>query len=128
MMNGQLREHPLAELIREISRAGISGALRLQHEPVKVVIYFAGGELYYAGSNLRGHRLSEVVKRSGMLTEPQVAEFGKAQSEFNLEAELLRRGIVSAETLKRLRTTQVNDILRAALLWIDGNWNFDPRA
>jgi len=128
MMNGQLREHPLAELIREISRAGISGALRLQHEPVKVVIYFAGGELYYAGSNLRGHRLSEVVKRSVALTEPQLAEFGEAQSDFDLEAELLRRGIASAETLERLRTAQVNDILRSALLWTDGTWNFDPRA
>ena len=128
MMNGQLREHPLAELIREISRAGVSGALRLQHEPVKVVIYFAEGELYYAASNLRGHRLSEVVKRSATLTGSQLAEFGKAQSDFDLEAELLRRGIASAETLARLRTTQVNDILRAALLWTDGNWNFDPRA
>ena len=37
-MEGQLRNHPLAELIHEISDARLSGALRLAFERVKAVV------------------------------------------------------------------------------------------
>jgi len=42
-MEGQLSEHPLAELIREINNTGLSGALRLSHDRAKVVVYFDAG-------------------------------------------------------------------------------------
>ncbi|MDX6577390.1 MAG: hypothetical protein QOE96_3343, partial [Blastocatellia bacterium] len=55
-MNGKLAAHPLAELIREITANGLTGALRLARERAKVVIYFENGELVFATSNLRAHR------------------------------------------------------------------------
>src|SRR5437899_1977388 len=117
-MNGQLSKNPLAELIREISVAGLSGALRLERERVKVVIYFDQGHLYYATSNLRLHRLAEVLTRSGIISEQQFGVSERSKSnDAELEAQLEQRGIVSPETLNRARSMQTADILRTALLW-----------
>ena len=126
-MNGQLREHPLAELIREISAAGLSGALRLERQRAKLVIYFDQGNLHFAASNLRAHRLTEVLMRTRIVSETQLAEVRAADSDRELEATLLRRGTINAETLDRARAGQVADILRTALLWTSGSWTFDPR-
>src|SRR5207244_2165538 len=65
-MQGQLSENPLAELIREINDTGLSGALRVSHDRAKVVVYFETGDLLFAASNLRAHRLRELLKRSGI--------------------------------------------------------------
>jgi curved DNA-binding protein CbpA len=126
-MNGQLSEHPLAELIREISAAGLSGALRLERQRAKLVVYFDQGDLHFAASNLRAHRLTEVLMRARIVSDTQLAEVRAADSDRELEATLLRRGTITSETLDRARASQVADILRTALLWTSGSWTFDPR-
>ena len=65
-MEGQLSRHPLAELIREIIDSELSGALRLSHEAAKVAVYFDSGQPIYAASNLRAHRLREILKRQNI--------------------------------------------------------------
>ncbi|MEO8433732.1 MAG: DUF4388 domain-containing protein [Pyrinomonadaceae bacterium] len=125
-MNGHLSEHPLAELIQEIANASLTGALRLERERVKVVVYFEEGKLVYATSNLRAHRLFEVIKRSGLLTEAQLNVIG-GQNDAELAAALLGQGILQPSALGKLRIQQVSDVLRPALLWIDGQWSYDPR-
>jgi len=125
-MQGQLAEHPLAELIREIATAGLSGSLRLSRERAKVAIYFESGELVFAASNLRAHRLREVVQRNG-LTEAHVNEFPVNASDEELAAAMLHRRLLKPETLAAIRSNQVGDVLRLALLWIDGTWKFDSR-
>jgi len=125
-MNGQLSEHPLAELIREIAAASLTGALRLERERVKVVVYFEEGKLVYATSNLRTHRLEEVLKRSGVLTQEQLAIDG-AKTDSELAAALLSQGLLQRSDLENIRVQQVSDVLRPALLWTDGQWSYDAR-
>jgi len=125
-MEGQLGEHPLAELIREIAAAGRSGALRLARERAQVAIYFEDGQLVFATSNLRAHRLREVVKRNG-LTDAHVAEFRPDAADEELATAMIQRGLLKPETMAAIRTNQVGDVLRAALLWTEGTWEFDPR-
>jgi curved DNA-binding protein CbpA len=125
-MQGKLDEHPLAELIREITAAGQSGALRLSRGRAKVAIYFEGGRLVFATSNLRAHRLREVVKRNG-LTHAHVAEFSLKASDEELATAMVQRGLLRPETLTAIRGNQVGDVLRLALLWTDGTWEFDSR-
>ena len=127
-MNGQLSDHPPGELIREITEAALSGALRLERERVKLVIYFDEGELVYAASNLRAHRLTEVLKRNSLINDAQLAKVSATTSDEDLAASLVRRGAISPETLDKIRTSQVADVLRAALLWTNGAWDFDSRA
>jgi tetratricopeptide (TPR) repeat protein len=125
-MEGQLSEHPLAELIREIAVAGLSGSLRLSRERAKAAIYFEAGQLVFATSNLRAHRLREVAKRNG-LTAAHVAEFPVKGSDEDLAAAMIQRGLLRPETLSAIRVNQVGEVLRLTLLWTDGAWEFDQR-
>src|SRR5260370_29477057 len=125
-MEGQLKKHPLAELIREIAAAGLSGALRLAHQRAKVAIYFQDGELVFAASNLRAHRLREIVKQGG-LSDVQLSDLPAKVSDDELSEVLVESGRVTAETLAMIRSKQLSDVLRLALLWTDGTWEFDPR-
>ena len=61
---GQLAEKPVAELIREIGEASVSGALRLARDRAKAVVYFENGDVAFAASNIRAHRLLEFLKRT----------------------------------------------------------------
>jgi len=63
---GNLAEKSLGELIREVQDESGSGALRLSRERAKTVIYFEDGDIVFAVSNIRAHRLIEFLKRSGL--------------------------------------------------------------
>src|SRR5712671_293381 len=125
-MEGKLAEHPLAELIREITATGLTGALRLARERAKVAIYFESGKLVFATSNLRSHRLREVAKRNG-LSEAHFAQFPISATDEELAAAMLKTRALEPETLASIRASQVSEVLRMALLWIDGTWKFEPR-
>jgi len=125
-MEGQLAENPLAELIREIMSAELSGALRLSRERAKIVSYFKAGQLIFAMSNLRAHRLREVLKRNG-LTDAQLKDIRATASDEETAAALQTAGILTEESLQKIRGNQVSDVMRAALLWTDGRWEFDSR-
>ena len=125
-MQGQLSKHPLAELIREVVATGLSGALRLARESAKIAIYFQDGELVFAASNLRAHRLREMVRQGG-LGDAQMSNLSAKASDDELAEALVESGRLTAETLAMIRGKQLSDVLRLALLWIDGTWEFDPR-
>src|SRR5213080_2923051 len=110
-MEGQLNKQPLAELIREIAATRLSGALRLVHERAKVAIYFQDGAVVFAASNLRAHRLREVVKQGG-LDEAQISDLRAITSDDELAEALIQSGRVSAETLAMIRSKQLSDVLR----------------
>ena len=124
---GQLSERPLAELIREIIDAGLSGAIRLSNDPAKVVIYFDKGNLLFATSNVRAHRLREVFKRNATSATRHVDELSSNLSDEELAAALLENGTITPAVLQQTRSAQVADVLRLALLWTAGEWSFDKR-
>lgn len=126
-MRGQLNEHPLAELIREISAAELSGALRLFRDQAKAVIYFEDGRISYAASNLRPYRLSVCVSRWGVFNAQQVADIAELKSDGEFGAALVRRGMLNRVELDQLIARQVSEIVCHTLLWIYGVWEFDAR-
>jgi len=126
-MPGKLTQNPAAELIREIAESQLTGALRLERGRAKVVAVFEAGQLLFASSNLRAHRLREILKRRGF-TDPQSGAAAAASSDNELATALLQRGTLTSEKLAVVRAVQVGDVLRAALLWTDGSWRFDPGA
>lgn len=126
-MNGQLNEQPLAELISEVMQKGLSGSLRLQNESVRAVIYFEAGHVVYAASNLRELRLTEYLKKEGLITDAQLAILPKG-SDLSLASNLSTQGMASRETIQPLISKQVSDLLRVAMLWTTGLWEFDDRS
>ena len=127
-MNGQLSEQPLAELIREISSKSLSGRLRLEHERVKVVAYFEAGSFVYAASNLRTLRLREYLKKSELVTDQDLAQFKERVSDTDVLKVLCAQKLLSPAAAEQIQTRQVTDVLRLALTWTDGSWDFDSRS
>jgi DnaJ-domain-containing protein 1 len=126
-MKGQLSDRPLAELVHEISLKDLSGTLRLQHEQVKAAVYFDKGAIIYAASNLREMRLAEYLKKQGLVSEQELSASGN-RSDVSLATALVTKGVVDRPTIESLFTRQVADILRVALLWANGTWEFDDRS
>jgi DnaJ-domain-containing protein 1 len=127
-MNGRLSDHPLAELVREISDARLSGALRLERERAKAAVYFDGGEVVAAASNVRALRLVEVLRRSGTLDAARIyAAVGERMSDEQAGATLLHSGLLDESGIKRLQERQSKEVLGEALRWADGVWSFDSR-
>jgi curved DNA-binding protein CbpA len=126
-MNGQLHEHPLAELIHEIAVAGLSGSLRLARERVKLAVYFEEGRIVYATSNLRGHRLAECLRRWNIPAMQKLTSASEKMSDMELGIELVAKNSLSRDEFEELLARQAVEVLRPALLWTEGGWEFDPR-
>lgn len=126
-MNGQIKEHPLGELLREISVAKLSGALRVTRERIKTVVYLDAGEIIFAASNLRIHRLAECLRRWAILTDEQLLRVGEKDSDVELSEALLAANLLDQHALEIIFARQVAEIIRPVLLWTDGTWDFDPR-
>src|ERR1051325_2729795 len=121
-MNGQLSEQPLAELIREISYKSLGGRLRLEHDRIHVVGYFENGNISYAASNLRALRLREYLRKRGLVSDDHLV----AQvTDLELLKQLCAKNLLSAAAAEQVRTKQVTDVLRLALLWTEGAWEFE---
>lgn len=127
-MNGQLSEQPLAELIREISAKKLSGRLRVQQNRIAVVAYFKEGAFLYAAANIRTLRLREYLTKLNLVSEQQLAGLGENRSDLELAAALVAGNAVQAKTIRDVQLKQVSDVLRLALLWIEGTWEFDHRS
>jgi curved DNA-binding protein CbpA len=128
-MNGHIRERPLAELIREINVAKLSGALRLARERVQAVVYAEVGEIIFARSNLRVHRLALCLHRWGVMAEDKLsAHVTEFMSDAEASASLISAGVIDKDALSKFHARQATDVLRPFLLWTEGDWSFDPRA
>ncbi len=125
-MNGKLSEHPLAELVREISLKELSGSLRLQHESAEAVVYFEQGQIVFAASNLRHLRLREYLRKKGYVSEKELASLAN-RADPALASALCAKKILTQDLAGALFTTQTTDILKVVLLWTEGTWEFDER-
>ena len=127
-MNGQLSDQPLAELIREISSKSLSGRLRLEHERVHVVAYFEEGKFLYAASNLRTLRVREYLKKAELVADQDLAQFNERVADTDLIKVLCAQKLLPAAVAEQVQTQLVTDVLRLALLWTEGAWEFESRS
>lgn len=123
---GNLADKSLGELVSDIQQTSASGALRLSRERAKVVIYFEDGATVFAVSNIRAHRLGEFLKRAAVADEGSLAGLSSQTDEATL-AHLVKQGKINADQVDVIRANHVTDILRTALLWTEGDWQFDAR-
>jgi len=127
-MDGQLSEQPLAELIREISAKSLGGRLRLENNRVQVVAYFENGEFLYAASNVRTLRLREYLLKSNLITDQALKQFNARVSDSDVIKVLCAQKLLTPGAAEQIQAKQVSDVLRLALLWTEGAWQFDSRS
>jgi DnaJ-domain-containing protein 1 len=127
-MNRQLTDHPLADLIYEISEARLSGALRLTREHARAAVYFDGGHTVAALSNLRALRLVEVLRRSHAVEEARLSALVReGMSDEQVGLLLLRVNLLDEAALKVIQERRSKEVLRELLRWTEGEWSFDAR-
>ncbi len=127
-MNGQLSEHPLVELIREIGAKNISGRLQLELEKVKVAVYFSSGVLTFAACNVKSFRLGNYLVQGNVISGDDLRYLGSAIKDFDLLRTLISENRVSEAQAKQFQVRQVSDVLRLASQWTEGTWTFDARS
>jgi tetratricopeptide (TPR) repeat protein len=123
-LNGNLHDHPLAELLVEISEAFLNGSLRLSNEEYKAIIYFDAGEVVFAVSNARQHRLAAILLREEKISQPQIAEIGQFANDLELKNLLIEKEIISGNEINSVITLQIQEILKTALGWKEGKWHY----
>jgi curved DNA-binding protein CbpA len=127
-MNGQVSEHPLPELIREVSHKKISGKLQLQNDKIIVVVYFQTGNLVYAACNVKSFRLTEYLLKANLLTAEDLLYLGKYAKDIDLVRTLIKEKRLTETQGEQIQCRQIADVLRLALLWTGGRWEFDNRS
>jgi tetratricopeptide (TPR) repeat protein len=123
---GTLQINPLAELLAEIAQNQLNGSLRIGNAAQKTAVYFDAGEVVFAVSNARQHRLFETLIESGAIPREQLTAITDFTNDLALKENLLAGKILLKEEIERLFPRQISKILRAALAWQTGEWTFSP--
>lgn len=127
-MNGQLSQRPLAELIREISAKSLSGRLSLEHDRIKVAVYFYQGRFVYAACNLKTFRLRDYLRKTGVAPDELLARFDERVSDLQLAKRLVAEHWVTAGVMQQVQTRLVSDIIRLTSSWASGVFVVDEHA
>lgn len=124
--NGNLKANPLAELLAEISQAGLEGSLRLSHGDGKAILYFRDGDVVYGVSNAREHRLLHILSDLGKIDPTKLAGLPKCANDVELATMLVREGVVSKVEVDAAIANQIERIVVSAVSWPDGEWHYSP--
>ena len=92
-IKGNLREHPFAELLIEISKNRLNGSLRIESETQKIVTYFDAGDVVFIVSNARRHRLYEILLREQLITKDRLVSIANFTADFPLSENLLKNKV-----------------------------------
>lgn len=122
-----LNAFPLAELLRELDLQELSGAVRLERESARAVVYLEAGKPVFAASNIKELRFGEYLVRRELVSREQLARFSKI-ADGALGKELLGQQILDSDTLEQASISLANEIVRVLLLWTAGSWEYDERA
>jgi len=123
---GTFSDYPLAELLVEIGQAELDGSVRLSHGELRSIFYFRGGSVAYAVSNVREHRLINILIESRLLDRAGLAGVPKCSNEVELAAALIRTGKLTAEQVNETIVGQIEKIIVDVLQWPAGEWHFSP--
>ena len=124
----KLKAHTVAELLNEISQANLSGSLRASQDKSKAVVYFKKGEVVFAVSNAREHRLFEILLREDAIKEKELVAIEGFTKDLHLAKTLRESDAYSVEAVDGLVSFQIAQILQTIVTWNKGSWVFSPLA
>lgn len=124
--NGNLQINPFAELLAEISQIKLNGSLRIINGAQKIVVYFDAGEIIFAVSNARQHRLFEMLLQAGKITKEELVIIPEFTNDLALKEFLRENNMREKEEIDALFPEQIFEILKTALGWREGDWTFSP--
>jgi len=127
-IKGNLSEHPLAELLLEISETNLSGSIRLESEAQKVIVYLHEGAVVFAVSNMRQHRLAAIFAREVKVSPEKLAGIPKFANDLELAKVLVKKQLLTKAGTDELFVKQIKEILQTVFAWKEGEWMFSSLA
>ena len=127
-LQGSLKIYPVAEVIVEISCAGLSGSLKILSGEKKAIVYFESGKPIFAVSNERIFRLAEMLLSENIVDKQFLAENKDAANELQLSERVVAAEKLSAEEMKKLVVSQCELIVRSTFDWEGGEWIYTPHS
>ena len=127
-IKGNLREHPLAELLLEISQTNLSGSLRLSNADRKAIVYVTEGSVVFAVSNQRHHRLFEILVREKRLPAQTIVELPNFTNDLELAKALVKKQLMKKSETDDFFVRQIEEILQSVFAWEAGEWIFSSLA
>jgi DNA-binding response OmpR family regulator len=130
LVRGTLHESDFAEVLSELHRWRASGALLIEHPPVKKLIWIKEGAPVFVRSNLLQEALGQVLVRERMITVAECEEALKRMqvSKRLLGTELIEMGHISPANLAYALQLQVEQKLYELFHWTEGSYRFNPRS
>ncbi|HSD66483.1 MAG TPA: DUF4388 domain-containing protein [Vicinamibacteria bacterium] len=125
-LRGTLARLALPDLLHELQSAGATGILSLTSGGAKKALYFKGGHVVFAASNLPSDRLGEVLLREGKITPEQNESSVRALSQGRRQGRVLvEMGALSPDELWWAVQTQVREIVFSVFQWDEGQFHFE---
>ena len=127
-LKGNLQDFSVAELLTETSQAQLSGSFRFAQEEKKAVVYFNHGDIIFAVSNLRKHRLFEILLTKNIINKDVLVSMPNFTNDLELGQNLVKEKIIDQTALERIFAYQITEILKSLLFWQAGNWDYNHLA
>ena len=125
-VKGNILDHPLAEILAEISQSALNGSLKLSYGEKKIVIYFDGGDVVFAASNARHDRFFHILLREEKILPSELTRFPNFANDLELKINLIKAEILTEKEANKYFSVQIRQILQDALEWQEGDWSFSP--
>ena len=127
-IRGNLQFNSFAEILAEAAQWSLSGSFRLSFETEKAIIYINEGEVVFAVSNLRQHRLYEILLRSNRIEKSILGTIQNFTNDMEFAENLTSKGILTKTVLNEAFKEQITEIVLNLLNWKSGNWSFSHLA
>jgi len=126
-LSGDIKNMAIPCFFQDLRVQKKTGTAVFSREKETKKVFFRGGEIIFAFSNLDTDQLGTSLLRSGYLTEEQlaVAEEATKQTGKQLGAALVERGLITPKNLVEGAKRQIKQIVVSLFSWREGNYAFD---
>ncbi len=127
LARGDFAKQPFAEVLAELHRDRVTGALLLKREKVKKIVYFRDGLPELVKSNLLIECLGRILVREKMISEAECAEsLRRMKSSKRMQGTvLIEMGCLSPHNLQYALSMQLQEKLFDAFRWEVGDYQLN---
>ncbi len=130
MIQGSLRNMPLADVFQVIATGQKSGVLTVERANARARIYFDHGRIDFAHVQ-PGVHLGEILVRMDLLTTHEVQEILRRQHTENAGTRLglmaVQMGLLQESDLRAALERQIYEVVADLLTWSEGRFDFTDR-
>lgn len=128
LFRGDLRRTPLPEVLETVQRSEAAGVLEVTREGMVKRVHLEGAYVVHASSSDPIDRLSEHIRRSGLLDEERIEalDFERSNSNQRLGVLLVERRLLSPRQVYEAICGQIERIVWSLFAWREGEVEFKP--